>query len=160
MEPDHYICAGIYCCTEQGFGEINRARSHVFYISAFEYDQSIKSDRRAPAWESMIIGHIECTAEGLGIRCYGHALLNHPRLIKYKGSHKLFKCMAVDDEQYTYTNWEVSAPADAIEGFVGIRVGSPMAPPDLSTVCEDTIGVVGYTEVRFLSTRTLSSPPK
>ena len=71
VEPDHYICTGFYCCTEQGFGESIRARNHVFYVSAFEYDQSIKSDKRAPAWESMIIGHIECTAEGLGIRCYG-----------------------------------------------------------------------------------------
>ena len=149
VEPDHFICAGYYSCTETGVAELVEPRMHVWVPTAFVYGDGIKSDIRAPAYEPMgPIKHIECTAEGLGIRLFGSALLNWPRLAKYSGAHKLPLCMRKNPSLYVYSNWAISAAGDAQEGFVGICIGRPHSPPNLDGTDEDTIGVLGYVQVR------------
>ena len=88
VELHHYICAGYYSCTETGFGEMIRPRMHVWVCMSYAYAPGVSSDRRATAYEPMLITHIECTADGLGIQIFGRAMLNWPRLHRYKGSHK------------------------------------------------------------------------
>jgi hypothetical protein len=147
QEQDHFLCAAYYSCTETGFAEIVQPGMHVWVATKYVYDANIDSDKRAPAYEPILISHLECTADGLGIQVFGYVLLNWPRLHKYKGEYKLPKCMKDNPSMYTYTNWEISAPADVQEGFVGVRIGRPSSPPDLSKDCEDTIGVACYTKV-------------
>ena len=147
VEKDHFYCAGYYSCTETGCAEIVLAGMHVWMATQCVYDVDIKSDVRAPAYEPMLIEHMECTIDGLAIRIFGHALLNMPRLSKYKGAFQLPSCMAADKNLYSYTNWLISGPANAQEGFVGVRIGQTCSPPDLTGECEDTIGVICYTEV-------------
>ena len=60
-EEDHFVCAGYYSCTETGFAETVTKGSHVWGVFAYEYDKGVRSDRRAPAWEPMLIEHIECS---------------------------------------------------------------------------------------------------
>ena len=152
VEDNHFHCAGYYSCTETGFGEIVLPGAHVWAVLAFEYDKGIRSDRRAPAYEPILITHIEATADGLSIHIFGVALLNWPRLRLYRGEHRAPQCMMKDASQFVYSNWEVSAAADTQEGFVGIYMAPPQSPPRLSGSCEDTIGCIGYVEVR-------ASPP-
>ena len=153
VEDNHFHCAGYYSCTETGFGEIVLPGAHVWAVLAFEYDKGIRSDRRAPAYEPILITHIEATADGLSIHIFGVALLNWPRLRLYRGEHRAPQCMMKDASQFVYSNWEVSAAADTQEGFVGIYMAPPQSPPRLSGSCEDTIGCIGYVEVR-------ASPPR
>lgn len=105
----------------------------------------------------MLVTHIECTADGLGIQVFGDALLNYPRLKKYAGAQLLPVCLKHNDRLHTYTNWRVNASAETVEGFVGIRVGPPSNPPDLSQSCGDTIGCIGYTAVRMMLTRSAAA---
>ena len=80
VEADHFVCAGYYSCTESGSGEIVRPRQHVWVAITFEYEQGVQSDRRATAYEPLLVTHIESTADGLGIMLLGKAMLNWPRL--------------------------------------------------------------------------------
>lgn len=147
VEEGHYVCAGYYSVTQTGFGESVRPRQHVYSTQGFEYSKGVKSDRRAPAYEAMLIKHIECTADGLGIQLFGTALMNWPRLNMYQGADKLPKRMKNDATLHVYTDFEVSASADIQEGFVGIRIGSPASPPDMAGACEDTMGCLGYARI-------------
>lgn len=147
VELHHYICAGYYSCTETGFGEMIRPRMHVWVCMSYAYAPGVSSDRRATAYEPMLITHIECTADGLGIQIFGRAMLNWPRLRRYTGSHKAPAALKKDPSLYVYTDWEIVARADSQEGFVGVCIGPPAAPPDLSDACEDTIGCIGYMAV-------------
>ena len=145
VEKDHFVCAGYYTFTYPGLCEVVRSRMHVWVCTAFVYAEGVRSDRRATAYEPIIIGHIECTADGLGIQIFGKALLNWPRLEKYhRGVHKLPSRMKANPCLHVYSNWEVTATAECQEGFVGIVVGSA---PAIAEACEDTIGVIGYAQV-------------
>ena len=86
--------------------------------------------------------------DGLSIFVFGRALLNWPRVKKYNGAELLPTAMREDSSYYVYSDWEIFASADTVEGFVGICVGRPSAPSVLSSKCEDTIGVLGYSAVR------------
>ena len=147
VEEDHFLCAGYYTCTEEGFGEFVRPRTHVYVATKLLYASGVPSDRRAPAYEPMLVSHVEATADGLSIHLFGKALLNWPRLKKYHGTHRLPSCLKHDPSLHVYSNWEFSATADSQEGFVGVRMGSPSAPPDVRSACEDTLGCVGYVQV-------------
>ena len=125
VELHHYICAGYYSCTETGFGEMIRPRMHVWVCMSSAYDPGVSSDRRATAYEPMLITHIECTADGLGIQIFGRAMLNWPRLRRYEGSHKAPAALKKDPSLYVYTDWEIVARADSQEGFVGVCIGPP-----------------------------------
>ena len=120
---------------------------HVWAVIGFDYAKGIRSDRRAPAYEPMLIEHVEATADGLSILVFGDAMLNWPRMEKYEGSHMLFSCMKNNPKLHVYTLWRVSAHADVQEGFVGVRIGTPCSPPDLTGADEDTIGCIGFAEV-------------
>ena len=50
-------------CTEEGFGEIVRPRTHVYVATKLLYASGVPSDRRAPAYEPMLVSHIEATAD-------------------------------------------------------------------------------------------------
>lgn len=98
----------------------------------------------------MLVTHIDATADGLSIKLFGKALLNWPRLQKYTGAELLPDAMKNNPSLYGYSLWEVSAEADVQEGFMGIRIGRPSAPPGLEDADEDTIGCMGFLGVRPL----------
>ena len=56
--------------------------------------------------------------------------------------------MKNDEKLYAYSSWDLSVRVGAQEGFVGVRMGAPATLPDLQQCCEDTIGCLGYVEVR------------
>lgn len=147
IEDHHFVCAGYYNCTETGFGDVVRPRHHVWAVTKYEYDKGIRSDCRAPAYEPMLATHIECSADGLSIFVFGRVLLNWPRLKLYQGAQKLPKIMQRDSRLFVYSDWEVAATADTVEGFVGVRIGPPSTPPDLVGCCGETIGSIGYAPV-------------
>ena len=93
VNQDHYVCAGYYSCTETGFADVVHPRLHVWVAQGYTYEKGVKSDRRAPAYEPILVTHIEATADGLGILVYGRAMLNWPRLEKYNGADLLPACM-------------------------------------------------------------------
>lgn len=148
VEDNHFICAGYYSCTETGLGEIVTPCMHVFAVIKYEYEKNVSSDRQAAAFEPMNVTHIESTVDGLSIKVFGKVLLNWPRLQKYTGADLLPKTMQDNPSLYGYSDWEVSVEADVQEGFVGVRIGRPSAPPDLAEADEDTIGCIGYIGVR------------
>ena len=121
IEDHHFVCAGYYNCTETGFGDVVRPRHHVWAVTKYEYDKGIRSDCRAPAYEPMLVTHIECSADGLSIFVFGRVLLNWPRLKLYQGAQKLPKIMQRDSRLFVYSDWEVAATADT--GGQGWAVG-------------------------------------